>query len=136
MKVAIPLFNGRVAPALDWAGRIVLAEVREAAVTGQVEMQLEGDAAAARAAFLVGVGVDVLICGGVSAPLAAMLDARGVHVLSGVSGEVTEVLGAFLRGQLEGPRWAMPGWGRCGRGRRRGRRRERGRGRDFEGGEG
>lgn len=131
MKVAIPVFNGRVAPTFDWAGRIVLADVNERTVVGQVEMDIGGVQAVPRAAFLVSTGVDVLICGGVSMPLAAMLDAQGVRVLPGVAGNVTEVLAAFLRGQIEQPRWAMPGWSRCGRGGRRGRgghRRGRGRG--------
>ena len=37
------------------------------------------------------------------------LEARGIRVLSGIAGEVREVLTAFTRGALDDPRFRIPG---------------------------
>ena len=135
MKVAIPVFNGRVAPTFDWAGRLLLADVDESEIIGQIEMNIHGVQPAPRAAFLASTGVEILICGGVSEQVTLMLETQGVRVFAGVTGGVAEVLEAFLDNRLGDAKWAMPGWcGRRGRGPDKGRRgrgdgRRRGRGR-------
>ena len=137
MKVAIPIFRERVAPAFDWAGRLLLVEVDRSGVVRQSDLEMVGVTAHERAALLVDLAVEVLICGGISTPVTARLQAQGIHVLPGIAGNVGEVLEAFVAGSLGQPQWTMPGWcGRMGRGRGRGGRGPCGRGGGWRGGRG
>ncbi len=76
-----------------------------------------------RAGRVAELGVDVLICGAISAPLECMLVSAGVRVVGHVCGPVKEVLEAFVTGQLTDTAFLMPGC--CGR-QRGARRRHRG----------
>ena len=116
MLVAVPNWNGRVSPLFDTATRLTLAEVSggRTAITG--ERLLAGIPPPWRARYLADQGVEVLICGGISRPLAGMLGALGIRVLPWVTGEVSEVLEAFAGGRLPAPQFLMPG---CGRHRHR-----------------
>lgn len=67
----------------------------------------------ARATKLTELGVNVLICGGISRPLETMLTAAGVKVVAQVCGGAEEVLEAYQSGRLGDPAFAMPGC--CGR---------------------
>jgi predicted Fe-Mo cluster-binding NifX family protein len=58
---------------------------------------------------VAGLGVDVLICGAISAPLRAVLAAEGVRVIPNRCGFVEEVLRAFLSGELTEQAFLMPG---------------------------
>ncbi len=123
MKLAIPIFNGRVAPVFDWSSQIVMAEVTNGEFPSQSEADIAEVPVQSRAAFLADAEVNVLICGGISGPMAAMLEDRGIRILPGIAGNVEEVLKAFMAGQIEQPQWAMPGWcGHAGRGSGGGRR--------------
>jgi predicted Fe-Mo cluster-binding NifX family protein len=77
-----------------------------------------------RAARIAELHLDLLVCGAVSRPLAEMLAAAGVRLEPWISGEVEDVLGALTAGQLDRPRYRMPG---CCGGRGQGRGRGRGR---------
>jgi len=128
MLIAIPVFNGRVAPVFDWAGRLALAGTE-----GEPEERDVSDVAPfGRPAYLRRAGVDVLVCGGISSPLGSLVIAEGIELVPGIVGEVAGVLAAYRQGKLSSPRWSMPGWCANGRGRgaarRCGRRGRRGRG--------
>ncbi len=123
MRVAMPVFNGRVAPVFDWAGLIVLASIDGQEPPQQEQQELAGVAPLRRPGFLKRAGVELLICGGISAALAGLVEAEGIEVMPGIVGDALEVLAAYQTGKLRGPRWAMPGWcgqagGRPGRARR------------------
>lgn len=144
MRIALPVHEGQVSPVFDWARRLLVVDrpaaprasgdgEREAA---RREIELDDLAPALRARRLAELGVDTLLCGGISAPLAALVEAQGVKVMAGLVGEADAVLDAFSAGGLPDPRFAMPGWRcpgqrtrarrRCGRGRGRGGGRGRG----------
>jgi len=132
MKVAVPIFGERVSPAFDWALSLIVVEVGPGgAELGRSVVSLSWTPPFRRPALLVDLGVDVLLCGGVSAELGRLIEDQGVRLVPWVAGSVDKVLGAFLTGGLPDPRLTMPGCrGRCARsgGRRRsGRRRGRGR---------
>lgn len=130
MKVAIPVWQGRVSPVFDVAGQLLLVETTAGAERSRREQVLTEEDAARRADRLAGLGVETLICGAISGPLESLLADRGITVVSRVCGNVDDVLAAFRSGSLGGEQFAMPGC--CGRARRfqRGscRRRHRGAG--------
>jgi predicted Fe-Mo cluster-binding NifX family protein len=122
MRVGIPIWNGRVSPVLDTAERVVVVDTEADAGEVREEVALELRRLPLRAARIAELRLDVLVCGAVSRPLAEMLTAAGVPVQPWISGQVKEVLGALTAGQLDRPRYRMPGCcGGRGRGGRRGR---------------
>lgn len=117
-RIALTVWQGRIAPLFDVAGTLLLAELSGDSVTERRETALPGNSGPLeRVSFLTGHGVSVLICGAISRPVHRILADSGVEVISFVSGEVEEVLQAYLAGNLEGDDFCMPG---CGGGMRRG----------------
>jgi predicted Fe-Mo cluster-binding NifX family protein len=116
MRIAIPQWQGRIAPVFDVAGHLLLIDVEDSRETRREEKQLLKTELWARVAELLGYGADVLICGAISAPLQFRIAASGVRVIAFVCGAVDEVLAAYLRGALVDPRFAMPGCRRWRRG--------------------
>jgi predicted Fe-Mo cluster-binding NifX family protein len=132
MRVAIPVWQGRVSPVFDSAQRLLIVDLADGAEAGRSEQALSEVFPPQRAAHLSRLGVEVLICGAISRPLAGMVAASGITLVPFVSGECEEVLAAYLGGRLPSPHFLMPGC--CGRGPRwrggfgHGRGRHRGRG--------
>ena len=122
MRLAIPVWNDRVSPVFDAASRLMLVDVEDGVERARREETLPESFLARRARRLADLGVTVLICGAISRPLAALLEASGITVLAWTAGPVNDVLQAYLTGGLPDARWMMPG---CG-GRRQRRRRGRG----------
>jgi predicted Fe-Mo cluster-binding NifX family protein len=127
MKIAVPIWQGRVSPVFDVAGQFVLVELVEGAEKSRRQHRLPDAEPQQRAALLVELQVETLICGAISQPLEALLTENGINVYGRVCGNVEDVLRAFAAGTLGQPRFAMPGCcgqarrrfrGGCGRGRR------------------
>ena len=116
MRMALPIWDGRISPVFDTARRLLVLEVEGAGALTRHEESLPEDMAAGRVSRLVGMGVGVLVCGAVSRPLAEMIAASGIRLIPFVSGDVEEVIQAFLAGKLPGPAFLMPG---CSGGQRR-----------------
>ena len=116
MRIAIPYWQGRVSPVLDAAGRCLLVDVEHDAETARRDAALVGGGPLARSREFSRLGVDVLICGALSRPLAMALQAAGVQVRPHICGQVEQVLAALVGGQLDGDAFLMPGC--CGRRRR------------------
>jgi predicted Fe-Mo cluster-binding NifX family protein len=133
MKVAIAVWEDCVSSVLDFAQRLVVADLRDGTETGRTEIGLPERDSFVKLARLRELGVDVLICGAVSQSLACAFTACGIRLLPYVTGRVDDVLKAYQAGQLDQPQYRLPGWWpgvckgfrhRCGRhhGQRRTRR--------------
>jgi predicted Fe-Mo cluster-binding NifX family protein len=117
MKLAIPEFNGRVSPVFDCSRRLLVIDT---AVQGQGRITIQdwtGVDGVKRTERLLELGVNTLLCGGISSDLAGQIKASGIKVISWISGEVSEVLAAYQNGALPDPELTMPG---CRRTRFRG----------------
>lgn len=134
MKVAIPIWDGRVSPVMDTARRLLVAEYDSGQEKSRTVVDMLQSGLAQRAGFISGLGVDVLICGAVSRQFERLLAASGVKVNPWMGGQVDEIITACIGGNLQQSHFSLPGCGR-GRGRRRcqsfgaGRPRRQGRGR-------
>ncbi len=129
MKVAIPIWEDRVSSVLDFSQRLLVVEENEAGEVSRSEITLRDQSPFVRLAKLRELGVNVLICGAVSQPLASASAAQGIRLLPYVTGEVEDVLRAYRDGRLNLREFRLPGWwpgARRGFGRRccqrRGRR--------------
>ncbi|MDD5556992.1 MAG: NifB/NifX family molybdenum-iron cluster-binding protein [bacterium] len=117
MRVAIPVWNGRISPVFDAARNVVIADVEGGRRVLTSEARLPEGIPQMRVRSMAAIGAEVLICGGISRELAAMLQYSGIRVIPGMSGEVGEILDAFISGKIPSQNYFMPGW----RGWRRGR---------------
>jgi len=93
--MAIPVFNGRVAPVFDWAHQLVVVDYSAGTELGRQDVALDRLSATKRPEYLRALGVDVLVCGGVSNELLALLESRDIRVFAWLSGQLDEVLQHF-----------------------------------------
>ena len=130
MKVAIPVYGDYVSNVFDFAHRLLLVDIENGKETQRREVEIEDFSLPQRAGQLKTLEVDVLVCGAVSQLLANMVTQSGIEVLPFVTGNIENVLGAYMAGQLTRPEFSMPGcWPGARRGlgrRRRGCRWQRG----------
>jgi len=118
MKAAFAHWDNRIAPVLDTARRIHVAEAESGRIVAETDEVLADDMPVQKALRLAELGIGTLVCGAISRPLHAMIAAYGIRVIPFVAGDLSEVIQAWLSGGLEGSDFVMPGcWGR-GRGRR------------------
>lgn len=119
MRIAIPEWQGRIAPVFDVASHLLLVDVEGSREVHREEKRLVKTDVPGRVVELLSCGTNVLICGAISAPLQFRIDTRGIRVIAFICGTVDEVLAAYLNGTLCDATFAMPG---CRRRRRRGGR--------------
>lgn len=117
MKLAIPVWQGRISPVFDVARQLLSVELTNGQETAREEYVIQETMPGQRAKTLADLGVETLICAGISQPLEAMLADGGIRVIAGICGGVEEVIAAFVAGELGQERFAMPGC--CGQGRQR-----------------
>ena len=108
MKAAVTVWDGRVSPVFDVSREAVVLTTENGVVTARCRQSIALPTASLRIDRLTAAGVQILICGAISKPCRRELAARGVTVLGFVSGELEEVVRAFMEGSLPKER-AMPG---------------------------
>jgi len=122
MKVALTVWESRVSPVFDSARMALIAEVENAVVVNRHYEPLGSELPLSRAVKLSELGVMVLICGAISQLFADMVEAHGIRVVPFITGNVNQVLDAYLKGLLHMPSFQMPGCGMRRRKRFRGGR--------------
>jgi len=111
--IAIPNCQGRVSPVFDVAARLVLIRLKGEAEVERKEVVLFEKQPEGIARSLGELGIQVLICGGISRGLLAALEQARIRVVPHICGELDSVIAAFHRGTLTQPEFVMPGC--CGR---------------------
>jgi predicted Fe-Mo cluster-binding NifX family protein len=106
VKVAIPHYQGQVAPCFESTAAITIFTIRRNKVVEETGFILQSREALDRVRLLRDQGVGTLICGGLRSSIEDLLQASGIQVLSWVSGSVEELLERFTEGRL------VPGTGR------------------------
>lgn len=107
--LAIPVLRSRVAPVLNWCSRMrIFPEEPSQAGEGQ-EITLPHLDAAQRLRKLRHQGVTILICGALSTDLLRYARQLGLTVVSGVAGEVLEVVQSYWHNTLDHPKFWLPG---------------------------
>jgi predicted Fe-Mo cluster-binding NifX family protein len=109
MRIAIPLWQGRISPVFDEARRILLLDVSEKQEQHRQEESLVAGSPFERAQLLPRLGVNLLICGMISQTQQAALTSAGIKVIPHICGHVEEVITAFLDNRIENEEFLMPG---------------------------
>ena len=109
MRIAIPVWEGKVSPVFDTALRLLVVEAEDQGEISRFEIYLDEQDLSRRCFRMQGMEVDILICGAISRPFSRMLTASGIEVIREISGHAEEVLQAYLKGNLFHPKFLMPG---------------------------
>jgi predicted Fe-Mo cluster-binding NifX family protein len=110
MKIAIPIWEGKVSPVLDTASRLLVLQLEGHEEKARFETHLHEHELPRKCVCIQGLGVDLVICGAVSDYFNRMLTAAGIEVIPWRSGETEDVLDAYLHGNLSDARFLMPGY--------------------------
>jgi len=110
----MPIWEGRISPVLDVAGRFLVVQIKNGHETNRREI-LVGDT---NPTFLVKgikeMGTEVLLCGALSEPVAFLLANTGIRVCPHLCGDAEAALRAFLTDTLGKGQFRMPGcMGHC-----------------------
>jgi predicted Fe-Mo cluster-binding NifX family protein len=101
--VALPYANGEVDGHFGRTEAFLIVEVGDGRVLSKAVRPVEGlqHDHGGLAGFLKAQGAEVILAGGMGAPMQQALKAAGFALYCGVSGPVDHVLAAFLSGTIE-----------------------------------
>lgn len=110
MKVALTVWEGRISPLFDATRMLLLARVDHHRKIAERRLEpFDCGSDFSRVSRLSRLGVDVLICGGISRFFMNFIQARNIRILPFCAGRVEEVLQAYIEGTLLSDRFRMPG---------------------------
>ena len=108
MKVAIPIWDGRVSPVFDVAKTIRVFDLGSEK-NRPIEFETHTLNVARPATVLVDLGVDVLVCSAVSLLLETSLRAAGLDVISDICGSPDDIITALALGDTALNGFRAPG---------------------------
>jgi len=108
-KAAFAYWGARIAPVFDTARHIHIVQLDSGKITGETQATLLEDFPIQKALRLVGLGIEALICGGISRAMHTVVSSYGIHVIPFVAGDLKDVIPAWIRGGLDRDAFAMPG---------------------------
>ena len=109
MKVAFTIWRGRISPVFDVSREVLLIEIQDHKIVMEHKEALNNGDPALKLNQLVQLGVETLVCGAVSGPVADMAAASGIKMIPFVAGNIIQVKDAFLSGTLKKDNFFMPG---------------------------
>lgn len=110
-RVAIPIFRARVSPVFDSCLQLLVVDIEEDRQISRSELYLDQLSPSQRLDVLRHAGVTTVICGGISEVFHNMVKSAGINTITGIVGEIEEVLAAYLSDRLDQPYFYMPGHG-------------------------
>jgi predicted Fe-Mo cluster-binding NifX family protein len=123
LRIAIPIWEGRVSPVFDVAERLLLVDVDRGREVSRSVESIGPGLLPQRIRRISDLGIGIVICGTVSRQMTVMLSSLGITVFPCMRGEVDDVLNSVVSNGVPDSRFFMPGYdARPGRRRRRGRR--------------
>jgi predicted Fe-Mo cluster-binding NifX family protein len=97
MKIAIPVFGSRVSPCFEYALNILVATVERNAVLYIENILFAANDPVRKVVSIRKMGVEKIICGGISNFTQQLLLGNGITVVPGVTGEADDALKLFLQ---------------------------------------
>ena len=109
MRIAMPVWNERVSPLFDAAGRIRVLSV----IDGFEQYRFEADVIDLNlpriCMFLKHMKIDVLICGAISEEYLHAIRESGIRVIADISGGIDDIVTAYGEDRLGGGEYHLPG---------------------------
>lgn len=111
MRLGVAIWGSEVSPVFDFSHRILVVQCDAHCKQVRYRYDIPDESMAARAERLRELGVNVLVCGAISNPLADMVRGLGITLIPWKCGLVEEVLLAYFTGTLRDSRFTLPGAG-------------------------
>ncbi len=112
MKIALTAWEDRISPVFDAARTLLIAEIENEAILSRKYMAFNPDLSSGLVDILARLGIDVFICGAISAIPANHIEAGGIELIAFIGGNIEEVLDSVRTGAPIAAAFAMPGCGR------------------------
>ena len=109
MRIIIPIWEDKVSPVLDTASKLLILDTSDGERISRTETLLDEQDISRRCFRIKKLGADIIICGAVSRPFSERLKASGIRMIQGISGKTEEILNAYFNGNLQQPKFLMPG---------------------------
>ena len=98
--VAVPVYKDRISPLLDVAKRFAVYEITEGEIKQKITIDINTESESHKVEKLSELGVSLIIGGAISGFISQMISEKGIRLISWVSGQVDEVIEAYLRREL------------------------------------
>ena len=100
MKLAVTAENGQVFQHFGHTKLFKIYTVEDGKVTGREDLDTSMSGHEALAVILKQKGVSLLICGGIGGGAKAALQANGIELIAGASGDIETAVANYLSGAL------------------------------------
>jgi len=121
-KVAIPIWDNRVSPVLDTAASLLVVQLNGKTEQARETYSLPRIHIFQRVRYIRGLNINTVLCGALSRPFQGLLIESGINVFPWITGDVQEVLEAYISGDLGSDKFVLPGCQQKRRGQGRGHR--------------
>ncbi len=101
MKIAVTYDNGQIWQHFGKTEDFKFYNAQDGRIEDASVINTEGQGHGALADFLHEHGAEVIICGGVGAPMIAKLEGFGMKVIPGIEGDADDAVRKYLSGSLE-----------------------------------
>ena len=100
MKIAIPIFKGRISPRFDFSPEMWVVTVENGVLVEQERFPVTNLNLPQRLEQITSKGVDKVICGGIDRFSLDQLGNQGIDVVPDIMGEAEVAFNLFMRGRL------------------------------------
>lgn len=101
MKIAVIYENGMVYQHFGHCRAVKLYTFDDGTMTDMQVVNLNGEGHGSVAEFMSANGVETVICGGIGAPAAKLLQDKGIELCAGVQGDADKAVMDYLMGRLK-----------------------------------
>jgi predicted Fe-Mo cluster-binding NifX family protein len=108
-RIGIPTFESRLSPVLDACNRMVVVDIEDDREIKRQELNLEKTDLNGRIEIFAHWGIQKIICCGVSDLMCRCLAAKSIVLISGIAGELENVVNACICNRLDDECFSMPG---------------------------
>ena len=115
MKVALPYWHKRISPVLDSSNNFLIVDIEDSNQMGELRVNLDGKSTFDKVRVLKDQGVVLILCGAISEHCRCTFVSNGIEVIPWLKGDISYVIGAFIKGRLNEPGLLMPGCRGCRR---------------------
>ncbi len=109
MKIAVPVWNDRIAPVFDSARTLLIVDIKNERINTISYHPFNPQFTARLTEELNHLGIDGLICGAISEIHSTLIEACRIQLIPFISGNVTQILEAYAKGNPLAPSFLMPG---------------------------
>ncbi len=100
MRVAVTVWGDRISPLFDATRMLLIVTIADQKIVERRYERLDNHVPMGRISWLQKSGVQAIICGGISDFFINLIEAQGIRIVPFASGNVNDVLEAFLASSL------------------------------------